>query len=68
MADLAKSVQPPSIFAVVEPMKTDFGKFTQLKATNLLKSRKTCESKQLNISEVALVDQKIISFGQFISG
>jgi hypothetical protein len=39
-----------------------------LKANNLLKTRKTCERKQINISEVASVDQKIISFGQFISG
>ena len=38
------------------------------KITNLLKSRKTCERRQLNITEVASVDQKIISFGQFISG
>ena len=39
-----------------------------MKATNLLKSRKTCEKKQLNITDVATVDQKIISFGKFISG
>ena len=39
-----------------------------MKSTNLLKSRKTCEKKQLDISDVVSVDQKIISFGRFISG
>lgn len=36
-----------------EQAKTVFGK---IKATNLLKSRKTCEKRQLNISELAEVD------------
>ena len=59
----------PSLFAVIEPPRAVFGQMSQTKnITNLLKSRKTCERKRLNINEVASVDQKIISFGQFISG
>ena len=46
VADLAKADQAPSLFAVVvEPKRTAFGKLSQMKATNLLKSRKTCERK-----------------------
>lgn len=40
----------------------------KMKPTNLLKSRKTCEKKHLNITDVLHVNQKVISFGQFISG
>lgn len=53
---------------VVEKKNTFFGHRHLLKATNLLKSRKTCEKKHLNITDFASVDQKIISFGQYISG
>ena len=48
--------------------KAIFGQMKQMKTTNLLKSRKSCEKKQLNITDVVSVDQKVISYGQFISG
>ena len=35
---------------------------------NLLKTRKSCERRQLNINEIVQVDQKIVTFGRFISG
>ena len=60
----------PSLFAASEAaLKTTvFGLTKNMKSTNLLKSRKTCEKKQLDISDVVSIDQKIISFGRFISG
>ena len=45
-----------------------FGELRHAKATNLLKTRKTCEKRQFNVFDIAAVDQKILSFGQFISG
>ena len=39
-----------------------------LRATNLLKSRKTCEERELNITDIVSVEQKIVTFGQYISG
>ena len=60
-----KTTQSEAVKPVLEAAKTVFGK---IKATNLLKSRKTCEKRQLNISELAEVDQKIMSFGKFFSG
>ena len=48
--------------------ETSFSETSSLKPTNLLKSRKTCERRQLNITELVKVNQSLISFGQFLSG
>ena len=39
-----------------------------LRASNLLKSRKTCEEREINITDIVVVEQKIVTFGQYISG
>ncbi len=66
VADLGK----PCTTNIVATKKPNifFGHKSLLKTTNLLKSRKTCEKRKLNITDLVSVDQKIVSFGQFISG
>jgi len=39
-----------------------------IQATNLLETHKTCEERQVNINEIAGVEQKVVTFGQYISG
>ena len=65
VADLEKT----STKTITETKKQNifFGHKSLMKTTNLLKSRKTCEQKRLNITELIQVDQKVISFGQFTS-
>ena len=50
-----------------EPVKNE-KRVSDLKATNLLTTRKKCEAKRITIDDIVSTDARILSFGQFISG